>query len=377
MLEALRKRDSESLPIRRYSKRKHLQILETLDAAKKVVENSEEETAIVSGAVSEDNDIRDAASLAMVYRFRYIEKFEQGKTTSAEDYLISLAVDIYMHRPTSSSLLLKRATQDLVLRQLDSFYKIEAQNFYRKSGDHCNTLEDYRQEAAMCIFERLDQYNPRKGKLSTYFKQQFYGKFVLLQTGNRKKYYAAQNIKIDRAKAALAEEGINNPTNEQIAQWINTEGGSREVSAQQVETAMKSRVVYMPLESICELQSLIPGTEEAVCEKDQNERLQKAAKELDPVLQVVYVTWMRSLEETGNNISDRDLKAALKKKYPQMTDRDIMKAKTEFARQMRRKLGDKKSARRTTEKIRNIAEADLSLFDAIEKQYPDGLPDMQ
>lgn len=177
----------DSLPVRRYTKEELLAILEEMDAAKPVKDGSDEEAAIVTAGVSTDMEVRDAGSRLIACHFRYIERYQQGKTTHAEDLLISLAVDIYMNRPTNSALILKSATQSLVLRQLDSFYKIEAQNFYRKSGDIRNTLEDYRQEAAECIFEKLAQYDPRKGKMSTYFKPQFYGRFMLLLAGEDRK----------------------------------------------------------------------------------------------------------------------------------------------------------------------------------------------
>lgn len=367
--------DRESLPPHRYTKEELLSVLSGMDASERVKDETDEEAVLEMAATSCDPEVREAASQAMVARFKYIEKFQCGKTTSAEDRLISLAVDIYKHRPTSSSFVLKDATLKLVLCQLSTFYKIEAQNFYRKSGDYRNDVEDYRQEAALCIIEKLEQYDPSKGKLSTFFKQQLYGQFVVLQAGDSKKYLNGKLNKIDRTIADLEKVGIRNPTSSQIAQWINKDGITREVSSQQVEKAMRSRVNFVPLENVQELQDRIPGTEETVLRKDWNERIRKAASELDPMLQVVYDTWIESIENGDTDVSDKDLKVAMKAKFPQMTDRDVRMAKMEFMRQMARKLGDSKSEKKVKENIKNTAEANIDLFDAIESQFPNGLPE--
>ena len=365
----------DGLPVRSYTKEELIDMLSKMDVTKKIQSGSDEEAALIAAAASDDTNVRDAASRAMVYRFRYIRKYNHGKTTSAEDILIKLAADIYMNRPTNTANYLKEATQGLVLDQLDSFYKIEAQNFYKRVSDYANDLDDYKQEAAACIFEKLDQYDPKKGKLSTFYKQQFYGRFMLLQSGDRKKYYTALNAKIDHAIIELAKEDVHSPTYAQIAQWINKEGGTREVSPRRVEKALKNRISYVPLDSAGELQSFVPGTEETVIRKDQIERVRQAARELDPVLQVIYRVRLESFEKTGMDVSDKDLKKAMKAVYPHITDREILKEKMEFSRQMHRKLGVSRPARRVRENLRNTAEADPDLFDAIEEQFPDGLPD--
>ena len=364
----------DTLPVRRYTKEELLAVLSGVDAAKTVTDGSEEETAIVTAAVSDDLEIRDMAARVITSRFRHIERFEKGKTSFAEDCLVSLAVEMYTSRPTGSAFVLKKATLSMALRQLTPFYLIEAQNFYKTSGDIVHSLEDYQQEAATCIFEKIGQYDPSKGKLSTFYKPQFYGVFMMLQSGNSKKYYSARVAKINRARAELVGEGIDAPTKEQIAQWINRQGGTREVSPRQVETALKTQIRQVPIEAVSELQSLIPGTEEIVMRNDTFARARQAARELDPILRVVCYAWLQSLEDTGTDISDKDLKAAVKAKFPQMTDQDVKQAKSEFLRQMRRKLSGPKPVRRTAEKIRNTSEANISLLDAIAGQYPNGLP---
>lgn len=376
MSEIVVKDLGDSLPIRRYAKPELLSILKSMDTAKSVLDDSDEEAAIVSAIVSADEEIRDAGSMWIIRHFRYLTDFQQGKTSHAEDLLIRLAVDTYRERPTKSALILKNATEMLALRQLDSFYKIEAQNFYKKCGDTRNSLEDYRQEAATCIVEKLDEYDPQKGKLSTYFKAQFRGRFTLLLVGEGRKYFSAKLSQIDRAKAAMETDGIYDPDYSQIAEWMNAHGSSsRPVTARQVEKILQSRITCVPIDSVTELVSTIPGTEEAAMQNADQEDVYQAVKELDPVMQVICVVWMRSLDLTGNNPTDKALKSAVKKAFPELSDRAIQSAKNEFIRHMGRKCQSHHKSRRVTEKNQNVSQADFALLDAIQDQYPDGFPE--
>ena len=203
----------------------------------------------------------------------------------------------------SGNQFLKNEATLLVHEGLEYFEETFMKHFgITKQSSYFN---DYKQELSLTILENLPDWNPEKGKLTTYF--QVYFKNTCTKTHNKtstfkSRHYENVNVDITKAMNALEQEGNLNPSPIEIRDYMTTNMG-RTHSERTISNCLEQRVEITSYDATKELFGNGLGSDPLtqVLANERRQEVVKCIESLEPQHRIIMEIELKMYDTIADN----------------------------------------------------------------------------